>query len=35
MDSDITVGVVLYIALLVFYWWNEPRAREQDRKRKP
>ena len=33
MNSDLIIGVVLYGGLLVLYRLNEPRAREQDRKR--
>ena len=35
MNPDLILGLVLYGALLVFYRWNEPKAREQDRKHGP
>lgn len=34
MNPDILFAAVMFIGLLIFYFWNEPKARQQDEKRR-
>lgn len=34
MNPDILFAAVMYVGLLIFYVWNEPKARQQDEKRR-
>jgi hypothetical protein len=34
MNTGFVAGAVLIMGLMVFYWWNDPRARDQDEERR-